>query len=115
MRAYERWLKNSRPEALTVLQESGPSNTVVKKWARFFQQGRETCEDGHPGRSVTADNASVHTLFVARQALKDTGFGEIDYTPYSPDLAPSDYFLFSNLKKNYGARDLLMIMKCKLP
>ncbi|GBP04078.1 hypothetical protein EVAR_74821_1 [Eumeta japonica] len=25
-----------------------------------------------------------------------TGFSEIDHPPYSPDLAPSDYFLFSN-------------------
>ncbi|GBP49432.1 Histone-lysine N-methyltransferase SETMAR [Eumeta japonica] len=45
------------------------------------------------------DNASVHTARVSRQALKDTGFSEIDHQPYSPDLAPSDYFLFSNLKK----------------
>ncbi|GBP37502.1 Histone-lysine N-methyltransferase SETMAR [Eumeta japonica] len=44
------------------------------------------------------DNASVHTARVSRQALKDTGFSEIDHPPYSPDLAPSDYFLFSNLK-----------------
>ncbi|GBP37649.1 hypothetical protein EVAR_34686_1 [Eumeta japonica] len=31
---------------------------------------------------------------VSRQALKDTGFSEIDHPPYSPDLAPSDYLLF---------------------
>ncbi|GBP36865.1 hypothetical protein EVAR_96112_1 [Eumeta japonica] len=34
------------------------------------------------------------TARVSRQALKDTGFSEIDHPPYSPDLAPSDYFLF---------------------
>ncbi|GBP11963.1 Putative uncharacterized protein FLJ37770 [Eumeta japonica] len=44
--------------------------------------------------AVLQDNASVHTARVSRQALKDTGFSEIDYPPYSPDLAPSDYFLF---------------------
>ncbi|GBP48509.1 Probable malonyl-CoA-acyl carrier protein transacylase, mitochondrial [Eumeta japonica] len=35
----------------------------------------------------TEDNASVHTARVSRQALKDTGFSEIDHPPYSPDLA----------------------------
>ncbi|GBP38515.1 Putative uncharacterized protein FLJ37770 [Eumeta japonica] len=37
-----------------VLQESAPSYTMVKKWARLFQQGRESCEDDpRPGRPVT--------------------------------------------------------------
>ncbi|GBP69330.1 Mariner Mos1 transposase [Eumeta japonica] len=106
-------------DMVSVLQESAPSYTIAKKWARLFQQGRESCEDDPcPGRPVTAreavvqkrrgklsrgvlflqDNASVHTARVSRQALKDTDFSEIDHPPYSPDLAPSDYFLFSNLK-----------------
>ncbi|GBP22243.1 Histone-lysine N-methyltransferase SETMAR [Eumeta japonica] len=50
------------------------------------------------------NNASVHTARVSRQALKDTGFSEIDHPPYSPDLAPSDYFLFSKLKKELRGR-----------
>ncbi|GBP43562.1 Mariner Mos1 transposase [Eumeta japonica] len=162
-------------DMVSVLQESAPSYTMVKKWARLFQQGRESCEDDpRPGRPVTIaeefqiskeqvgeiihehmnmrkisarwvpkmltpfdkqrrlqtskdfleheavvqkrrgklsrgvlflpDNASVHTARVSRQALKDTGFSEIDHPPYSPDLAPSDYFLFSNLKKELRGR-----------
>ncbi|GBP25707.1 Histone-lysine N-methyltransferase SETMAR [Eumeta japonica] len=54
--------------------------------------------------AVLQDNACVHTARVSRQALKDTGFSEIDHPPYSPDLAPSDYFLFSNLKKELCGR-----------
>ncbi|GBP90166.1 hypothetical protein EVAR_67987_1 [Eumeta japonica] len=38
------------------------------------------------------------------KALKDTGFSEIDHPPNSPDLAPRDYFLFSNLKKELRGR-----------
>ncbi|GBP87311.1 Carnitine O-palmitoyltransferase 2, mitochondrial [Eumeta japonica] len=45
-----------------------------------------------------------------RQALKDTGFSEIDHPPYSPDLAPSDYFLFQ-FKRSYVVVDLLMTIK----
>ncbi|GBP70845.1 Histone-lysine N-methyltransferase SETMAR [Eumeta japonica] len=53
------------------------------------------------------DNASVHTARVSRQALKDTGFSEINHPPYSPDLTPSDYFLFFNLKKELRGRRLV--------
>ncbi|GBP43741.1 hypothetical protein EVAR_29723_1 [Eumeta japonica] len=31
--------------------------------------------------AVLQDNASVHTARVSRQALKDTGFSEIDHPP----------------------------------
>ena len=32
--------------------------------------------------------------------IRENGFEIIEHPPYSPDLAPSDYFLFGNLK-NY--------------
>ncbi|GBP51073.1 Histone-lysine N-methyltransferase SETMAR [Eumeta japonica] len=206
-------------DMVSVLQESAPSYTMVKKWARLFQQGRESCEDDPPRASCDAeelqiskerveeiihehmnirkisarwvpkmltpfdkqrrlqtskdflelvgdnideicdrivtvdetwvrqydpeskqesmqwtkkgkrppkkfkargrteatwklsrgvlflqDNASVHTARVSRQALKDTGFSKIDHPPYSPDLAPSDYLLFFNLRKELRGR-----------
>lgn len=50
------------------------------------------------------DNAPVHKANVAQAALKDCGFVEIPHPPYSPDLAPSDYFLFPNLKKTLRGR-----------
>ncbi|GBP42163.1 hypothetical protein EVAR_25788_1 [Eumeta japonica] len=41
-------------DMVSVLQESAPPYTMVKKWARLFQQGRESCEDDpRPGRPVT--------------------------------------------------------------
>ncbi|GBP96958.1 Putative uncharacterized protein FLJ37770 [Eumeta japonica] len=41
-------------DMVSVLQESAPSYTMVKKWARLFQLGRESCEDDpRPGRPVT--------------------------------------------------------------
>ncbi|GBP29145.1 hypothetical protein EVAR_17683_1 [Eumeta japonica] len=41
-------------DIVSVLQESAPSYTMVKKWARSFQQERESCEDDpRPGRLVT--------------------------------------------------------------
>lgn len=46
------------------------------------------------------DNAPVHKSRVAMAALTECGFEELDHPPYSPDLAPSDYFLFPNLKRD---------------
>lgn len=45
------------------------------------------------------DNAPAHKAGKTMNVLKDLGFECIDHPPYSPDLAPSDYFLFPNLKK----------------
>lgn len=52
------------------------------------------------GVLLLQDNAPVHTSKVSRAALRETGFQEIDHPPYSPDLAPCDYFLFKNLKSD---------------
>ena len=49
------------------------------------------------------DNARVHTCKVAMDAVERNGYELIPHPAYSPDLAPSDFFLFLNLKKDiYG-------------
>lgn len=45
------------------------------------------------------DNAPSHTAFLTQQKLAELRFEIAPHPPYSPDLAPSDYFLFPNLKK----------------
>jgi len=45
------------------------------------------------------DNAPAHASRVAQQALRESNFMELPHPPYSPDLAPSDFFLFRHLKK----------------
>jgi histone-lysine N-methyltransferase SETMAR len=42
----------------------------------------------------------VHTLVAAKAATQHWRFQELNHPPYSPDLAPSDYFLFSKLKSD---------------
>jgi len=46
------------------------------------------------------DNAPNHKSMIAQQAVRDCGFVQLDHPAYSPDLAPSDYFLFRNLKSH---------------
>ena len=46
------------------------------------------------------DNASAHTSQVAMTAATECGFEVLSHLPYSPDMAPSDFYLFPNLKSN---------------
>jgi histone-lysine N-methyltransferase SETMAR len=45
------------------------------------------------------DNAPAHRALATQKKLAYLGFQYLDHSPYSPDLAPSDYSLFSGLKK----------------
>ena len=51
------------------------------------------------GPLLLHDNAPVHTSQIAQAALRDCGYQQLPHPPYSPDLAPSDFFLFRHLKK----------------
>jgi len=44
------------------------------------------------------DNARPHTANRTRELLDYFGWEVFDHPPYSPDLAPSDYHLFPNMK-----------------
>ena len=52
------------------------------------------------GILLKQDNARVHTCKIAMDAVKRNWYELIPHPAYSPDLAPSDYFLFPNLKKD---------------
>ena len=59
------------------------------------------------------DNAPAHTSAVVVAKLMELGFQLVSHPPYSPDLAPSDYYLFPNMKKwlagkrFYGNEDVI--------
>lgn len=44
------------------------------------------------------DNAPAHTAFIVTNYLTKAGIPTISQPPYSPDLAPPDFFLFPRLK-----------------
>ncbi|KAM8703159.1 hypothetical protein ACLKA7_007868 [Drosophila subpalustris] len=45
------------------------------------------------------DNAPSHKSMKTMAKLHELGFELLPHPPYSPDLAPSDFFLFSDLKR----------------
>ena len=55
---------------------------------------------GKLSKGVLQDNARVHTCKVAMDAVERNGYELIPHPAYSSDLAPSDFFLFPNLKKD---------------
>lgn len=50
------------------------------------------------------DNATVHKAAKIRPIVQECSLVEIDHPPYSPDLAPSDFYLFRLLKKHLRGR-----------
>jgi histone-lysine N-methyltransferase SETMAR len=45
------------------------------------------------------DNAPVHMSSKSQASIRQCGFQQLNHPPYSPDLAPSDCFLFRVMKK----------------
>ena len=62
---------------------------------------REKCRGKlSKGVLLQQDNARVHTCKVAMDAVQRNWYELIPHPAYSPDLAPGDFFLFPNLKKD---------------
>ncbi|KAJ7341759.1 hypothetical protein JRQ81_006703 [Phrynocephalus forsythii] len=51
------------------------------------------------GVCLLADNAPVHTAQASVVTAHRLGYELLQHPPYSPDLAPSDFFLFLEKKK----------------
>lgn len=50
------------------------------------------------GIPLNRDNAPSHRSAVAKSPISEAGSELVEYTPHSPDLAPSDYRLFPKLR-----------------
>jgi len=50
------------------------------------------------------DNAPSHNATIVKQFLAQPKVTVLDHPPYSPDLAPADYFLFPKVKSHLKGR-----------
>ncbi|XP_036336279.1 histone-lysine N-methyltransferase SETMAR-like [Rhagoletis pomonella] len=50
------------------------------------------------------DNAPSHSSWKTQEKINELGYELLPHPPYSPDLAPSDFFLFPNMKKWLGGK-----------
>ena len=74
-------------------------------YANLLDQLRTAINEKHQGKLskgvlLQQDKARVHTCKVAMDAVERNRYELIPHPAYSPDLAPSDFFLFPNLKKD---------------
>jgi len=60
------------------------------------------CESG--GWFLLHDNASSHNTTIIKQFLAQRKVTVLDLPPYSPDLAPADYFLFPKVESHLKGR-----------
>ena len=57
----------------------------------------------HRGILFHHDNAPAHSSRIVRDVLREFRWELLPHLPYSPDLAPSDFFLFPKLEKHLKA------------
>ena len=53
------------------------------------------------------DNARPHTANLTKEKLAELGINIIPHPPYSPDISPSDFYLFSPLKSSLRGKRYL--------
>ena len=69
-------------------------------YSNFVSQARKLRRKGRKlDLYYLNDNAPIHTSVVSRFTIENYVLNVISHPPYSPDLASSDFYLFSNLKK----------------
>lgn len=57
-------------------------------------------DDGECLWILHQDNARLHTAEYTKTWLASKGISLMDHPPYSPDLAPCDFWLFPHLKRD---------------
>ncbi|KAG5308728.1 MOS1T transposase, partial [Pseudoatta argentina] len=109
----------------------------IYQWYKMFSEGREDVNDeeraGRPSTSTTYeyidevkkivlgnqnwllhhDNAPAHTSLLVREFLAKNNTLMMPQPPYSPDLAPCNFFLFPKLKRSMKGRRYATIEEIK--
>ena len=75
--------------------------TQVDKLVDAIQQKRRRLRgNSFENFHFLQDNARPHTARLTQSKLAEIGFTVLPHPPYSPDLSPSDYYLFSPMKNS---------------
>ena len=100
---------NCRGETVQVAIPHGKTVTgklyrrlVMKKFENYVKKSRPRL--GLQSLTILHDNAPAHTSKETIMFLEKKGLTILPHPPYSPDLAPCDFFLFPRLKKTLKGR-----------
>jgi len=72
---------------------------------------REIAEQNKPPLWIHMDNARPHRAKKAENVLEQLSMVPLPHPPYSPDLAPADFWLFGRMKNVLGSTKFLSIDK----
>ena len=97
------------PHKTTITGDTYASTMVVLR--ENIKQKR--CEKLSAGVLLPHDNAPAHKSRTSRAATRKCDFLELNHPPYRPYLAPSDYFLFRNIKKFFVGDDFPMTVQSR--
>jgi len=67
------------------------------EWERICEENAQNCGDRVTGFSIMT--APAHTALSVTRYLASLGWTVVPHPPYSPDLAPCNFFLFPTMKK----------------
>lgn len=95
-----------------VHHEYAPQGQTINKeyYVDVLKRLRESVRRKRPEKWSTKswmlhhDNAPSHTSHLVQSFLAKHGIPQVQQPPYSPDLAPCDFFLFPRLKKTLKGR-----------
>jgi transposase len=87
---------NSVPDCTTMSSTLFIDNILTKTAVPFFPDGRR---EQSPTVTLHLDICSVHRSRKAENLMEQNGVESMPRPPYSPDSAPSDFFLFPLVKK----------------
>ena len=98
-----------------------PQKTTItgQTYANTITALREAIKEKRRGKLSAGvlllhDNAPVHMSAKSQAAIRQCGFQQLNHPPYSPDLAPSDYFLFRVMKKFLRVNDFQATKKSRM-
>lgn len=89
-----------RSTGIVSVVKLGPKQTITAKW--YIDNCLKQLFDSVKIRGLILhhDNARPHKAIITREFLEEKGVELMEHPPYSPDLAPCDFWLFRKLKKN---------------
>ena len=79
------------------IERKNDNRTILQRPCPMCEKEAQKAEE-HTPLWILHDNAPVHTAAISKAAVSDAGLTIVDHPPYSPDLAPSDFWLLNHLK-----------------
>ena len=88
-----------------IVREKLPFSKVSCRYCELLTQVKKDIKNKRRGLQsrgviLLQDNARLHTAARTLAKIEDLGWKLLTHPPYSPDLAPSDFYLFGPLKES---------------